>query len=399
MKPDEKLFNLGFIILSGLVLFLFINLAVFYSLYNYLETLPIARQWHGLLIGLLSLTALILRPFIITVLTPHNAIRGITSGLLLIIVSLLLYEHIDSFTMMFLLRILHGAAYVLAVSSAVTLLIIFLPPQRSGQGFGVISIVILLPFALVPLVVEKIFTGVSPGMIYSYTAVFMVPPLLLVIPLSRELKKRTGTAIEMLKESLPKGSIKNNISQPDVLCLLIVNAVISMVYALIFYFLKTFCTETGLGNSGLFFSIAMGTMVVLRLLLGPLLDRFNKAGLTIGSLLVMTVGLLLLIHVDTIEGFYFTAVVYGTGVGIAVPLMNSLMFIISRPDYRGLNTNLMLEMVDAGYFVGPALCGFAIASGLSRITILYCCAGLLVAAACMLLFFLRLTKAKERVYD
>jgi len=380
MKSKDTLFNLGFLTLNALVLFSFSNLAVFFSFYSYLKTLPIPGYWHGILIGLLSASALIVRPLISTRLTPRNAIRGVALGLAFMAVSLLLYSHAHSLLFMALLRILHGAAYVTMVSSTVTLLMVFMPPEKSGQGFGIITIMTLLPYAIIPFVIENSFAHVPLDSIYCFMALLMLPPGLLLIPLAKRVREH-ALSEKQSADKLPKGSLWLNVSQPKILCLLVANGLLFAVFALVFFFLKTFCANSGIGNPGLFFTTSTGVMIAIRIFLGPLFDRFNKAALTIISLIMLAISLTLLDSVDSIARFYAAATMYGVGVGAATPLMNGLMFAISRPLYRGLNTNLMMEMVDAGFFLGPAICGFALATGFSQTTIISVCIGAIVLAA------------------
>ncbi len=383
MANNDRLFNFGFMALCLLVLFAFCNLAVFYGFYNYLATLPIPAGWRGVLIGLLNVSALIFRPVLSPFLTSQNAIQGIAAGLFMIVVSLSLYALGDSLFFLIALRIFHGLGYVMLVSSSVTLLMVFMPAKNSGQGFGIISIMTLLPYAILPLIVEQVAATVSQPVIYACTAVLMLPCGLLLIPLSRRLSLQKE-AEDFSRIKLPKGSILANLRQKKIILVLLVNGLVFSVYALVFFFLKTFSAQMGLGDVGLFFSVSTLVMILIRFVLGPLFDRFDKAIMSILSLVVFAVGLGLLGFVDSIMQFYGIAVLYGMGMGAASPLLNGLMFMISDPRFRGLNTNLMLEMVDAGFFVGP-LAGSLAVAGFRPEVILICCAGIIGLSAILIL--------------
>jgi len=383
MEAPRSLFNFGFVTLNILVLFAFSNLAVFFSFYDFLNQLPIPPQWHGLLIGVFAVSALILRPIISARLTSFNALWAVALGLGLTVVALLLYAHVESLLPLLLLRLLHGAAYVIVMSASVTLLMVFMPPEKSGQGFGIITIMTLLPYAVVPYFLENVLAAVPQASIYTYTALLMVPPAFLLIPLSKIMRSMdfgpseaaTGTA---------SGNMWDNLRQPKVLMLLIANGLVFSVFSSMFFFLKTFTTMYGLGDPGFFFMVATGVMIVTRIVFGPLFDRFDKAVLAAGSLLLFALGVFMISVMESLVVFYAAAVVYGVGVGSATPLMNGLMFSISQPRFRGLNTNLMLEMIDAGFFVGPALCGLALAGGLGPAPILGVGVALLILSAALM---------------
>lgn len=383
MTTSRSLCNFGFIALNLLVLFAFSNLSIFFSFYSFLAQLPISPQWNGVLIGTFSASALVLRPVISARLSVENAIRVIAIGLMLTVASLLLYAHVTSLVPMLLLRMLHGAAYVAMMSASVTLLMVFMPPEKSGQGFGIITIMTLLPYAVIPYVLEHGLSAVPIGRVYTYTALLMIPPACLLLPLSKLVRKARASLPEN-GGKMPGGSLLANLRQPKVLMLLTANGLVFCVFSSMFFFLKTFCAMSGLGDPGLFFTCATGVMIVSRILLGPLFDKFDKGILAAISLLLFAAGVLMLTVMNSLTIFYAAAIVYGAGVGSATPLMNGLMFTISQPQYRGLNTNLMLEMVDAGFFIGPAACGLALAAGLGVTPILAACVAILFLSACLM---------------
>ena len=72
--------------------------------------------------------------------------------------------------------------------------------------------------------------------------------------------------------------------------------------------------------------------------------------------------------------FFALAAVYGTCLGIIVPLLNSVIFIASKPDMRGLNNNLMLFTNDMSFFVGPYLGGMILALHLGFYVLFGTCA-------------------------
>lgn len=391
-ETNNKLWNLGFITLNILVLLAFCNLAVFFSFYNYLDTLPIPRAWNGILIGVFSVSSLLIRPFISTILNRNNAIKGIAIGLLLTTIALLLYPLAKSLVPMILLRIFHGAAYVTLVSSSIVLLMAFLPPQKSGQGFGIITIATLLPYAIIPYILENFFANTSLDFVYAITATLMIPSALLLIPLIKQLRKQTLSNDIPKQSKLPKGSLWINVKQARIFLLLLANGLVFAVFSIVIFFSKTFWDGSSGVKPEFFFIVSTISIILTRLFLGSLFDKYNKGVLILISLLVFAISLVLLNSANSGMLFYLSAFIYGLGIGAATPLMNGLMFALSKPIYRGLNTNLMLEMVDSGFFIGPGLCGLAISFGFSRNFILLACAGAIILAATLIIPLIKLNK-------
>ncbi|MGL1930932.1 MAG: hypothetical protein OCC45_04115 [Desulfotalea sp.] len=384
MKSENSLLNFGFISLNIVVLFAFSNIAIFFSFYNYLGTLPIAKEWHGIIIGMLSATALVVRPFLCTRLTVSNSVQGIGVSLVLTIVSLLLYTHAQSLVSIVLVRILHGIAFVGLVSSSITLLMAFLPAEKSGQGFGIITVMTLAPYAIFPLLLENFFAEIPLNTIYACTAFLMIPPFFFLFPLWKYTQKRVKETVTCQTSNSSIGTIWYNIRQPQILSLLLANGVLYSVFALVLYFLKTFSAETGVGDPGLFFTVATITMIVFRVFLGSLLDAFDKAIFIIISFLFIVVSLLLLAYTHSSFLFYSSALLYGIGVGAAAPLLNSLMYIVSEAEQRAVNANIMLEMVDMGFFIGPGLCGIAVTFNQGQTAILTFCICILGLASILI---------------
>lgn len=394
LKDEDLLFNFGFLTLNVLVLFAFSNLAIFYSFYTYLATLPIAKSWDGPLIGLFSISALIIRPIISPFLTPFNAIKVIFLGVLLTIVSLLMYLFVESLIPMIFLRILHGTAYVILASSSIALLMAFIPAKKSGQGFGIITIATLLPYAIVPFILETFFSGISLNQVYAATSVIMIPALLLLIPLKKYLNNKLQEH-KAEQFSLPKGSLWINLKQKKIVFLLLSNCMVFTVFSIVLFFIKTFCKNSGVGNAGLFLSVATMTMIGVRSFFGKFFDKYNKTTLTIISLIVLSASLILLNFSSSNVLFYFSAFVYGVGVGSATPIMNSLMFLISKPKYRGLNTNLMIETIDLGFFIGPTIAGIILFKGYSQTFLLSICVLVIVFATILITPLIKKEKQGE----
>ncbi|WDP91483.1 MAG: MFS transporter [Desulfobacter sp.] len=392
MKLGNKLFNWGFITLNIFILFSFCNLAVFYDFYNYLELLQIPIEWRGGVIGIFSVSALIFRPIISLFLTPRHAVKSIAIGLILIVTCLCLYSTTSSLYFLILLRIFHGAAYVLLMSSSVILLMVFMPPENSGQGFSIISIMTLLPYAVVPLVLESGYLPIVSRQVYSYMAFLILPCAFLLIPLSMRARDRNikDKCRRNDKEELCK-QFWMNLRHPRVSILLLVNGLVFLVYALVFYFLKAFFGAADFGDVGLFFTISTLTMIIVRIAMGSSFDIYNKALMGMLSLFIFAVSLLFLGYAAYYKQFYCAAIMYGMGIGAATPLLNSLMFVVSKPEYRGVNANLMLEMVDLGFFAGPFVGGLAVSAGLEKEVILTCCAGLIMLTASLLIPFLKIS--------
>lgn len=373
MSQPEKVVSKEFVALNGIMFLAFCNMAVFFQFYQYLHTLPIDHKWFGLLISIFSLTSLIVRPFISPLLHPGNGRRWMLIGSGLTISSLLAYNLACGFWGMALVRVFHGLGHVFLVTALMATFVAYIPKDKSGQAFSISMNVNLLPYALLPPLIGGISLALGGFVrVLDLLALIMLlcfPPLLALIksPLPATPDNKTDTHAQIGYREM-----YNNLKDRRILLLLLVYLLIYMGFAPVFFFIKTFASSQGIAAPGLFFTIVIFSMIIVRVTAMPLFDKCNKLTLFILSLSVITIAYPLLAHSSSPAVFYALAVPFGIGWGFAVPLGNALMFEISPPRLRGLNINLLFEMQQGGFFMGPLLGGFIVA-GWGYQTLFYVC--------------------------
>jgi predicted MFS family arabinose efflux permease len=80
--------------------------------------------------------------------------------------------------------------------------------------------------------------------------------------------------------------------------------------------------------------------------------------------------------------FFSIGLLLGLGWGIAMPVFNGLIFDVSPPRLRAFNTNLGLQMFQAGFFLGPFL-GAPVAANLGFPALFLVCTLFSVLSAMM----------------
>ncbi len=127
-----------------------------------------------------------------------------------------------------------------------------------------------------------------------------------------------------------------------------------------------------------FFTVSTSMEVAVRVVGGKLLDKYNKGLMLALSLAIAGLGFVSLAALWSVETFFAAAVVMGLGWGVAMPLLNGVMFEISEPDFRSLNSNLNMEMFQAGFFFGP-LIGDTILRSCGYSALFYGCGAIMIA--------------------
>lgn len=358
-------------------------MALFFQFHEYLLALGIDPRWHGFLLGADAIAGIVLQPLLSPYLHRGNAKKAAAAGICLMAVSLVLYLFAATTVTIACVRILHGSGFIILIAAMMALFASFIPPDRSGEAIGIISIARLIPYAVIPPVVVYIvgrsigflsIVGVSAGLV-----LFFLIPLALAHPAAEGKEGREkGTGFRGLAEDLRSGPVR---------MLLAVNIVFYSAYTSLFFFFRDFGALRGMKNPGFFFTVAMAAMIVVRLLGSRHFDRMKKARVSAASMGILAVCHVALGFSVGSGAFLFFAVAFGLLWGVGIPLLMALIFDISEARFRGLNMNLSLVMMQAGFFLGPFVGGLILARWGYGTLFVFC--GALNAAGALMLALTR----------
>ncbi|MFH1035681.1 MAG: MFS transporter [Pseudomonadota bacterium] len=374
------LFNRGFVVMSLAAFLTFCNMAVFFAFGGYLRTLPVDPAWHGAIIGIFALVPLLLRPVVSPFCTPANAVKIMVWSSLGVAACLFLYNLAQGTASLMLVRVLHGAVYVLLMSANLAGVVGCINPQKSGQAFGYMAVIVLLPYAVIPPAMTWAGQRLG-GYLYqlNLTALLMllIPPLLLLLRGGLG----QGGAIPVQRPS--RQEIIDNLRQRPILCLLGLALLVYTSFAALFFYLQGFAQGLGLANPGWFFTCSTLTEILVRVIAGGFFDRGSKR-LWLGGSLALLLACFLLLHLARSQAtFLGLGFLFGLALGVAMPLINALAFDLSAPRLRAFNSNLGMQMFQGGFFLGPLLGGWLLA--LAGYTPLFlACAGLCLLALLLL---------------
>jgi predicted MFS family arabinose efflux permease len=387
MPTEPPLWTREFIFFNVAVFLAFINIAVFFSFEEYLRTLPIAPQWFGLLIGLFSAVALVLRPFISPFSHPGNARVWISLGTLGVMAALAAYGWAVTLGAMTFLRLFHGAAHVVLATALMTVIVQRIPPGRSGQAFGLLSIITLLPYAVVPPFLKALMERLGG---YPQVLTFFACTMVLIFPLIFLKGGKPGPGEKARSDRLSRTEIYQNLRERQILLILAAMLLFYSGYALVFFFLAGYARNRGIPNPGLFFTLSTVGEIGIRLVASRFFDRMNKkvaAGLT---LMALAVGYLFLARVKGAFEFFALGALLGLGWGVVMPVLSALLYDRSQPKLRAFNTNLGLQMFQGGFFIGPLAGALALHRGGYDVLYLFC--ALLALAAGGMIFLAPVSK-------
>ncbi|MBU8542526.1 MULTISPECIES: MFS transporter [Roseomonadaceae] len=351
--PRPRLWTSGFVGMLVLTLLGFANLAAFYGLEPWLRGRGLGPGQAGIAIATFTLVALVLIPPLAVRTPPAKAGRCIVAGFAVTLLALPLYMVVQGFPQILALRLLHGFGFVLTLVGIVSAFVAMVPVTRAGEAYALFGVADLLPFALLPPLLETTLPhfGGDAAAQYAAMALVQAPALLLAIWIARR-----RPPVPMPGEAPPVGRAVG-----PVLLLLAVNTAAFLAHALLFSLLKPRALELGGGAFiGLFFGLQTAAIMALRLLAGGAFDRVDQRRLAAAGLVLVALAMALLALPLPAILLLPVALLVGFGFGAALPLLNALMHRHSPAAQRSGNLNLMMMTLQLGYLLGPLLGGLVV---------------------------------------
>jgi MFS family permease len=354
MSRPKTLFSFDFIAICLLIFLTYCNITVFYDLYLYLQQIGIPKDWRGFLIGSSSLSTIVFFLFASPYLTTRNAARWAGFGAVLLLGSGTAYLYVHDVVGLLTVRLANGVGVYLLSAACMTMMVSRIPPERSGQAFSLYSVALLLPYSIVPAVCDVLTPHLASAAVgYRDMSLLLLPGLVLVFIISRRQKENGEQAKAAARISL--GDMYRNAASAPIALVLALNTIYIVTFASLFFMAKGLFQSRGYNDVGSYFSIQMGCMILIRAFGNHLFDKVRKVQLIRFSFILCAVSFLLAAGSDGLWGLYASSLAMGIGMGVGSPALYALMFAISPPRFKAINSNLMMLSLQIGNFLGPLL--------------------------------------------
>jgi len=365
---NEKLFSKNFILTS------LSTFTLFSSFYFLLITLPIyiekiggTESEIGLIIGVFTISAVFLRPFIGKEVDRRGRKIILVSGIVIFLISMLLYDYARNVTSLLLLRVLHGIGWGAATTAATTLIADIAPPKRRGEAMGVFGMASNIAMAIGPALSMILLLKYDFSILFSISAGIAFISLLLVLPISETMVVHPKTPL-FSKEAL----------FPSVLMF-----TISLTYGSIVSFLSLFAQKQGILNPGIFFTVFAVTLILVRAMAGKLSDIKGRKFVIIPGMVLITAGLWVLSTAIALETFLVAAFLYGLGFGLVHPSLMALLVDSVSDKGRGAAMGTFTAVFDLG--IGPGSIILGLVLQYYGFQVMYTLSGLIVLSGAVLL--------------
>ena len=310
----------------------------------------------GLMTGVFTIAALLFRPPVGRLVDTKGRKPVLAAGLILIGIVSFSYMSCSTINQLLILRVLQGIGFSAGTTAITTVLTDILPTKRMTEGIGYFGVSNTVAQAIGPMLGLYIIR--HPG----YTTVFLimlaVSLVSLVVACFIKDKNSIETAVEPAQGSgisqTQKKSlfVESDLAAPAVLLMFLTTA-----NGGIQTFVSKYAFSMGITDIGPFFAVFAFSTMISRVFAGRLSYRIGLEGTIILGMSGMLVSQIVLGVASYLWIFLTAAALYGFGIGLALPGLNSVFVLLASPERKGRAIALFFSAIDIGVGGGSIVWG------------------------------------------
>ena len=365
------------------ILLCLVNLTLFISFQMLLPTLPVyvkelggTETAVGLIIGIFTISAVLVRPYIGRLLDTYGRRGILLVGLVVFIISTAAYHWAAAVAVVLAIRFLHGFGWGACTTAAGTAAADVIPKSRLGEGMGYFGLAATLSMTVAPA------AGLYLINEYDFPALFGASVALSGLSLL------LAGAVKYKKIPREAGSVPGALFEPAAFRPSMVIFLSTTAYGAVVTFIALYAEQQGIPISriGIFFTVFAVTLTLTRPVAGMLVDRRGYDVVVVPGLLFITATMLVLSQATSLWLFLAAAVLFGLGFGTVHPSMQALAVQFVPPQRRGAANGTFFSAFDLGIGAGAIVWG-AVSQvlGYSTMYLLGAIPGLLALAAYLIM--------------
>lgn len=352
---NESLWTVPFVLDTG------INLLVFLIYYLLMVIIAVVAKDElgatageaGLAVGIYIIGTVVARIFTGRFVGALGCRKILYGGLLLYLISTVLYFYIPNILVLDTVRFINGFAYGITSTATSTIVATVIPKSRRGEGINYYGLSLSLAAAIGPFLGILMLSFTSFRVIVAFCVILVVVCIVGAFLLRFE-EPQFSAAIREEE----KGLKLSDYLEPRVNSISLVSVLVGLSYSGILGFMASFTREAGLVEAGTLFFIVYAVVITLtRPVLGIVFDRHGENCVLYPCFIFLAVEIVLLSLAANSWTVLLAAVFVGLGYGTY--MSNGQAVVIKMvPVYRiGVATSTYFIALDLGLGVGPYLLG------------------------------------------
>jgi MFS family permease len=304
----------------------------------------------GVLVGALSVSSLVLRPFVGRALLKIPERGFMIIGALLYTFSSIAYLFASPFWPLLVVRVIQGIGMAFFSTAAFTLVANITPESHRGQIISYFYLSINFAFALAPYFGMLLINRFNFP--FNFKLLFLVCTGLSVCCLFITLKLSKKPVAPLANPSSQKQPFLSREALPPSIIALLV----TITWGALTTFFPLYALSHGVTNPGLFFAAFAITLILARSFGGKIFDIYDREKVLLPCLFNLIISMILLAFSTTLPMFILVAVIWGMGTAFIYPTL--LAYTIDRAgSSRGPAMGTFTALTDLGAGMGSVIMG------------------------------------------
>ncbi|WP_156854106.1 MFS transporter [Oceanobacillus sp. AG] len=338
--------------------FIFIWLANFFIFLGFQMTLPTlplyvkelggSDQMVGIIVGIFTFSALLLRPFAGHALETKGRGFVYIIGLAIFVITMGIYGFLASIFLLGLVRVIQGAGWGFSTTAGGTIATDLIPPKRRGEGMGYFGLSGNIALAMGPSL------GLSLVGIISFRDIFFICATLglTALLLSLGIRYKKVEAPETQSKPARFDVLEKTALQPSILMFFI-----TATFGGIATFLPLHALERNVEGITMYFLVYAIFLMFSRLFAGQIYDKKGHLYVFIPGALFIFSAMLLLAWLPSKTILLTAAALYGFGFGTVQPALQAWAVDRAEANRKGMANATFFSFFDLGIGVAAIFFG------------------------------------------
>lgn len=348
-EEKERIWSRDFILICLANFFVFLGFQMTLpTIPLYVEKLGGNEQLIGIVVGLFTFSALLIRPFAGHTLETKGRKFVFLLGLSLFVLSVGSFGIFASLMFLFIMRIVQGIGWGFSTTASGTIATDLIPAKRRGEGMGYYGLSGNLALAFGPTL------GLSLAGYINFTQLFLICGALGLTALLLSSRIHFKAAqVKQVQVAKKKWDIYEKTALPPSILILF----ITVTFGGIASFLPIYTTQKGIEGIQWYFLLYALALMVTRTFAGKVYDqKGHRAVFPLGTLSIL-IAMILIAWLPNSLILYTAAIFYGLGFGTVQPALQAWSVQNVPANRKGMATATFFSFFDLGIGIGAIIFG------------------------------------------
>lgn len=346
---SEKILTRDFILICVANFFFFLGFQMT------LPTLPLfvkelggSDQLIGLIVGVFTFSALVLRPYAGKALDTKGRRFVYMFGIGIFILSIGTYAFVTSIVLLLLLRVVQGAGWGFSTTASGTIATDLIPPSRRGEGMGYYGMSGNVAMAIGPALGLTLVDKISFASLFLICAACGLTTLLL----SSKIRYKKVEASPHQSTNIKFDFFEKTAIQPSILLMFI-----TACFGGIASFLPLYAAEKSIDGIEFYFLVYAVSVLLARTFSGKLYDRKGHLYVFPPGAFLILLAMILLTWLPNTWMMLLAAMIYGIGFGSVQPALQAWAVSKAAMHRKGMANATFFSAFDLGIGIGAMTFG------------------------------------------